>query len=96
MLKKIIPPALLVLALGLDVGYSRPGRIPGSANAPAGSLLDPSTGCFLTPPQLRSRLEFLLDETDVVAQCGGGISATIVIFALALLGRNDIRLYDGS
>lgn len=51
--------------------YSRPGRIPGSVNVPAGSLPDPSTGCFLPPGELRSRLEFLLDETDVVAHCGG-------------------------
>lgn len=76
--------------------YSRPGRIPGSVNTPAGSLLDPFSGRFLPAGELRSRLRPLLDETDVVAHCGGGISATIVIFALALLGRGDIRLYDGS
>lgn len=76
--------------------YSRPGRIPGSVNTPAGSLLDPFTGRFLPAAELRSRLGSLLDESDVVAHCGGGISATIVVFALALLGRGDIRLYDGS
>jgi thiosulfate/3-mercaptopyruvate sulfurtransferase len=31
----------------------------------------------------------------VVAYCGGG-SATMVVFALTLLGREEVRLYDGS
>jgi thiosulfate/3-mercaptopyruvate sulfurtransferase len=75
--------------------YSRPGRIPGSVNSPAGSLLDPA-GRFLPLPSLRSALAPLLAEPDLVIHCGGGISATVVIFALALLGRSDVRLYDGS
>jgi thiosulfate/3-mercaptopyruvate sulfurtransferase len=76
--------------------YSRPGRIPGSLNAPAGSLLDPETGRFLDLDGLRAALGAVLDEPDPVAYCGGGISATVVVFALALLGREDVRLYDGS
>jgi thiosulfate/3-mercaptopyruvate sulfurtransferase len=32
----------------------------------------------------------------VIAYCGGGISATVDLFALALLGRDEARLYDGS
>jgi thiosulfate/3-mercaptopyruvate sulfurtransferase len=32
----------------------------------------------------------------VIAYCGGGISATIDIFALSLLGIDDVLLYDGS
>jgi thiosulfate/3-mercaptopyruvate sulfurtransferase len=76
--------------------YSRPGRIPGSVNAPAGSLLDPESGRFLDLDGLRSALGPVLDEPDPVAYCGGGISATVVVFALALLGRKDVRLYDGS
>ena len=28
--------------------------------------------------------------------CGGGISATVGVFAAALAGRDDARLYDGS
>lgn len=37
-------------------------------------------------------------ESDItpVFYCGGGISATVDIFAMALLGRDDVRLYDGS
>ena len=75
--------------------YSRPGRIPGSLNAPAKSLLD-EKGCFLPREELATRLADLLEEPSLVAYCGGGISATIVVFALSLLGRDDVRLYDGS
>ncbi len=32
----------------------------------------------------------------MIAYCGGGISATIDLFALALVGRENARLYDGS
>ena len=37
-----------------------------------------------------------LGERPVIAYCGGGISATVDLFALSLLGREDARLYDGS
>jgi thiosulfate/3-mercaptopyruvate sulfurtransferase len=32
----------------------------------------------------------------VIAYCGGGISATVDIFVLSMLGRDDVLLYDGS
>jgi thiosulfate/3-mercaptopyruvate sulfurtransferase len=32
----------------------------------------------------------------VVAYCGGGISATIDLFLLYLLGYDNLTLYDGS
>ncbi|GAB2836578.1 sulfurtransferase [Actinocorallia aurea] len=75
--------------------YSRPGRIPGSVSTPAKSLLD-ADGAFLPAPELTDRLAGLLTEPSVVVYCGGGISATVPVFALALLGRTDVRLYDGS
>lgn len=77
----------------------RPGHIPGSVNLPAASLLDPATGRLLPAEALRPRLQAagLLDPgTDVVAYCGGGISATLVLLALAQAGRADACLYDAS
>jgi thiosulfate/3-mercaptopyruvate sulfurtransferase len=77
--------------------YSRPGRIPGSVSIPARSLLDPVTALFRPLAELRHELAALLDPAHpVVLYCGGGISATVDAFALALLGRDDVRLYDGS
>jgi thiosulfate/3-mercaptopyruvate sulfurtransferase len=78
--------------------YSRPGRIPSSVNAPWTALIDPDTNRFRSAPELRHALEAAgaLGERPVIAYCGGGISATVDLFALSLLGRDDARLYDGS
>ena len=100
-------PARLVNALSPKAfrgdgpgAYSRPGRIPGSVNAPAHDLVDPATGCFRGPDELAGALAGLLeDDADapLITYCGAGISATVVVFALSLLGRDDdVRLYDGS
>ncbi|HET7344174.1 MAG TPA: rhodanese-like domain-containing protein, partial [Methylomirabilota bacterium] len=50
------------------------------------------------PAALRARLEAAgaLKAPRVVTYCGGGIAATGVAFALALLGRDDVAVYDGS
>lgn len=77
--------------------YSRPGRIPGSFSVPAGSLVDPQTWMYQPIESLRGELgRYVEAETAPVFYCGGGISATVDIFAMALLGRDDVRLYDGS
>jgi len=79
--------------------YGRRGRIPGSLSIPAVDLIDPDSGRFQPPPVLAAALEIALRTADgvpVIAYCGGGISATVDIFALALLGRDDAKLYDGS
>ncbi len=99
-------PACLVNALtpqafsGLGPGaYSRPGRIPGSLSVPAQELLDTETWRFRPPDELNEVLSGLVDKDPaepLIAYCGGGISATVDVFALSMLGRNDVRLYDGS
>jgi thiosulfate/3-mercaptopyruvate sulfurtransferase len=80
-------------------GYRRGGRIPGSANVPYYSLLDPQTGRFRSPERLREAFEVaggLASEEKVVTYCGNGFAATVDAFALALLGRADVAVYDGS
>ena len=98
-------PACLVNALttrafrGEGTAYSRPGRIPGSVSVPAHDLLDQDTGCLRPSAALAREFGDLLDidpAIPVIAYCGGGISATVDVFALSLLGRDDVRLYDGS
>ncbi len=78
--------------------YSRAGRIPGSVNAPWTELVDPDTFRFRPPEAIERALEAagVLGPRPVIAYCGGGISATVDLFALSLLGRDDARLYDGS
>jgi thiosulfate/3-mercaptopyruvate sulfurtransferase len=78
--------------------YSRPGRIPGSVNVPWTGLVDPATNQFRSAAELTAALAAggVRDDQPVVAYCGGGISATVDLFALWLTGRGDAKLYDGS
>ena len=78
--------------------YGRPGRIPGSVNVPAATLLDPSNGAFVPLDEARRLHEEsgITSDQHVVAYCGGGISATVGLFLLHQLGYTDLTLYDGS
>lgn len=79
--------------------YGRPGHIPGSINLPVSTLRNPETGTLRPVEELRSEFEAagLLDrDRKVVTYCGGGIAATGVAHALALAGRDDVAVYDGS
>ena len=94
----------LVNALGPDehAGRSsraaRPGRIPGSVNVPAASLVEPPPGGFRPLEQLREPFDAVgaLAAPRVIVYCGGGISATADAFTLVRLGAKDVAVYDGS
>jgi thiosulfate/3-mercaptopyruvate sulfurtransferase len=98
-------PACLLNALSPAVfrgegptSYSRPGRIPASVNVPWAALIEPDTDRFREPAELAAALDAAGAGAGrpVVAYCGGGVSATLDLFSLALLGVDDARLYDGS
>jgi thiosulfate/3-mercaptopyruvate sulfurtransferase len=74
------------------------GHIPGSVSVPHGNLVDPETNRFLPLAALRACFlaAGVLDEPRIVSYCGGAIAATFDAFALALLGRDDVSVYDGS
>lgn len=76
----------------------RKGHIAGAVNVPMSDLLDPERGTFLPGGRLRERLAQAgaLDAGRVIMYCGGGIAATTVAFALALLGRSNVAVYDNS
>lgn len=78
--------------------YGRPGRIPGSCNVSAATLIDPSTRIFvpLTDAEAKFATQGLRKDKRVIAYCGGGISATIDLFLLHQLGYDNLTLYDGS
>lgn len=77
--------------------YGRPGRIAGSVNVPAASLVDPETNTFLPPDELRRHLGAVgaLDR-PVIAYCGGGIAASADAMILTMLGHQDVKVYDAS
>jgi thiosulfate/3-mercaptopyruvate sulfurtransferase len=78
--------------------YGRPGRIPGSVGLPFSSLLDPGSGRFLDVPALRRAFDDagVSPSTPAIHYCGGGVAASGTLFAAALVGRRDDRLYDHS
>ncbi len=78
--------------------YGRPGRIPGSVNVPAATLIDTASKTFLPPEEVAPKFaaQGITKDKRVVAYCGGGISATIDLFQLHRLGYDNITLYDGS
>jgi thiosulfate/3-mercaptopyruvate sulfurtransferase len=78
--------------------YGRPGHIPGSHNVFYDSLLDPQSGIFRPPAELRERFASTgaLASPRVITYCGGGISATMDALALTLLGHPNVAVYDGS
>jgi thiosulfate/3-mercaptopyruvate sulfurtransferase len=59
------------------------GRIPGAVNLPAATAWPP-------PRELAD------DPRELVAYCGSGVSACVVLLALAAAGRDDALLYPGS
>ena len=72
------------------------GHIPGSANIPYSSFFNPD-GTWKHAASLRLLFEDegIEVERPVIATCGSGISAAVVVFALHLLGH-PAALYDGS
>jgi thiosulfate/3-mercaptopyruvate sulfurtransferase len=56
------------------------GRIPGAVNAPFPEELPPG----------------LQDARELVAYCGSGVTAAVVLLRLAQAGRDDAKLYPGS
>ena len=78
--------------------YGRPGRIPGSVNVPAQSLVD-AASLTLKPPEAVARAfaEVGADPSKrALIYCGGGIAATLDAFLLHQLGYRDVAVYDAS
>lgn len=73
------------------------GHIPGARNLPHATL-DPD-GRFLARAELRERFEaagVTSNEDDVVAYCGSGITASVLVLAAEVAGLRAPRLYPGS
>lgn len=79
-------------------GGLRPGHITSALNISWTAIVDPKSHTFLP----KERLEALfrkrgIDEDDrVIAYCMAGIVASGLAFALSLLGRENLSIYDGS
>ena len=81
-----------------DVVHDLPGgHIPGARQLFYRDLFD-AGGTFKTEPELRAAfVPAGIDLTrPIVATCGSGVTASVLLFALHRLGVNDAALYDGS
>jgi len=77
--------------------YGRSGRIPGSVNVPAASLVRPDkTFVALDDAAAKFAAQGISKDKGVICYCGGGISATVDLFLLYQLGHDKLTLYDGS
>lgn len=78
--------------------YGRPGRVPGSVNVPAATLVNAESKDFTTLADAEAKFaaQGITRDKRVICYCGGGISATIDLFQLHALGYRNLALYDGS
>lgn len=73
------------------------GHIPGALNLPFPHVLN-EDGTFKRGDSLRAAFEAAgIDlSAPVTGTCGSGVTASVLLFALELLGKQNIALYDGS
>jgi thiosulfate/3-mercaptopyruvate sulfurtransferase len=99
------PSTVIVNALGPQFHkglepsrYGRPGRVPGSVNVPAATLVDAASKGFTSLSDAAAKFEArgVTRDKRVICYCGGGISATVDLFLLHQLGYDTLTLYDGS
>ncbi|GAA2740008.1 sulfurtransferase [Kitasatospora cinereorecta] len=73
----------------------RAGHMPGAVNLPFGDLQ--SDGRMLPAAELRTRLTAAAgDRHRLIASCGSGVTACVLVLAATLAGFHDLAVYDGS
>ncbi len=75
----------------------RPGHIPGARNLHYATLFN-ADGTWKSPAEIEAAFREAGVDPDkpIVASCGSGITAAVLLFGLALTGRDTAALYDGS
>jgi len=77
----------------------RRGHIPGSLNLPFTYITPPSKDFTFNSAEdiceLLNGIGFDMNKPAAVT-CGSGVTACVVAFALYLLGKEDVAIYDGS
>jgi thiosulfate/3-mercaptopyruvate sulfurtransferase len=75
----------------------RLGHIPGAISLPAAGTTEPGTGRFLGGDALRAQLSAagIGRGRRIVCYDGSGVAAAKLAFVLALMGHEDVAVYDG-
>ena len=73
------------------------GHMPGAKNLPYDRLVGPD-GRLLPPADIRDVLRKAgIDlARPAITSCGSGVTAALLVLALARIGKEDVALYDGS
>jgi thiosulfate/3-mercaptopyruvate sulfurtransferase len=87
--------------VGTTSAAARSGHIPGARNVPYARLVDASTGQFLPHDALarvfsEAGVDVARLPREVVVYCNGGVTCTVPLNALRMLGREDVAVFDGS
>jgi thiosulfate/3-mercaptopyruvate sulfurtransferase len=73
----------------------RRGHMPGAVNLPFAELF--AQGLLKPAAEIAQLVEPLLgDRSSVICSCGSGVTACILAFALHLIGKDGVAVYDGS
>jgi len=73
------------------------GHIPGAKNLPQGALFE-TDGTWKRGEALRGAFDAAGVDLSkpMVTTCGSGVTAAVLLFGAHMLGKEDVRLYDGS
>ncbi len=82
---------------GFAGGGRRLGHIPGAVNLAVAGTTEPRTGRFLPGDSLREMMARAGVRRDrrIVCYDGAGVGAAKLAFVLALMGHEDVAVYDG-
>ncbi len=73
------------------------GHIPGSRNLPQTSLFNADNTLKRGDALRQAFADAGVDlDKPMVATCGSGVTAAVLLLGAELLGKSDVRLYDGS
>ncbi|HWH17483.1 MAG TPA: 3-mercaptopyruvate sulfurtransferase [Allosphingosinicella sp.] len=74
-----------------------PGHIPGSKSLPQSELFNPDNS-WKRGEELRAAFDQAGVDLSkpMVTTCGSGVTAAVLLFGAHLLGKADVKLYDGS
>jgi thiosulfate/3-mercaptopyruvate sulfurtransferase len=73
------------------------GHIPGSRSLPQTEMFNPDHS-WKSPEEIRAAFDRAGVDLSkpMVTTCGSGVTAAVLLFAAELIGKRDVKLYDGS
>jgi thiosulfate/3-mercaptopyruvate sulfurtransferase len=82
---------------GFEGNARRLGHLPGAVNFPVAMTTEPGTGRFVDGGTLRALIERAgaASGRRVVCYDASGVAAAKLAFVLALMGHDDVAVYDG-